>query len=100
VFVFLCQADAAGQKQDASANDPLAQCGYSPLFAVVIVTLSATTKSGKAGQAGIRGILSFHVCQLLCDLRANREDVHTPQMPWLAISDLAVNPPGQWRAGH
>ena len=38
-------------------------------------------------------MLFFHLRQLLCDLpAANREDVHTPQMPWLAIPDLVINP--------
>src|SRR5262252_8372964 len=56
VLVFLCQAGAASQKQDASANDPLAQCSYSSVFTAGIVTPRAATKYGKAGQAGIKGI--------------------------------------------
>src|SRR5215472_1317384 len=50
-------------------------------------------KPDKQESRELRRVLSFHVRQFLCDLSAaNREDVHTPQMPWLAISDLSVNP--------
>src|SRR5215469_3041460 len=55
-------------------------------------------KSGTSRNQGNWGleVRCFHLSRLFCDLpAANREDIHTPQMPWLTISDLAVNRTGR-----